>query len=330
MSTWPGWQAALLKRLGAPATPNNLRFLNAWQAAEGGTARFNPFNTTLPMQGASAYNSVGVRNYASPEAGIDATLRTLQGRYPHYNQILGGLQAGNVPWQSLAAQVEASPWGTHNITGAAAAAPTGGMTPAPTGILGGVPGASGEAQGGSPQQQYVAGLLAGQFARNQETLGGSTEGASFLQTLLAGRRPDLPAHPQIQAAQNDGVSYPLGRRGKIIGVPYQGTHRLYNNWESDNAVDIAAPVGTPVYALRSGVIGSQIGSLGSGDARLAGQRVHLKFGDNEAYYAHLSRLVVKAGQRVQAGQLIGYSGSANGTPHLHLAVRSGDPRTIVA
>lgn len=112
---------------------------------------------------------------------------------------------------------------------------------------------------------------------------------------------------------------------KIIGMPYQGTHNL-GNWESDNAIDIALPSGTPLYAPSDGVIGSQIGSLGaSSGSRFAGLRVHLNTGSNELYYAHLSRLAVKAGQSVKAGQLIGYSGSANGVNHLHLGVKSGSP-----
>lgn len=123
--------------------------------------------------------------------------------------------------------------------------------------------------------------------------------------------------------------YPLGKRGKIIGVPYQGTHTMYGNWESDNAVDIAAPVGTPVYAVADGTIGSQIGALNSSDPHLLGLRVHLVTQGNEFYYAHLSRLVVKAGQHVKAGQLLGYSGEANGVAHLHFASENADPRSIL-
>lgn len=118
---------------------------------------------------------------------------------------------------------------------------------------------------------------------------------------------------------------------KIIGEPYQGTHAVAfnekggsNNWESEDAVDIALPKGTPIYAPTSGVIGSQIGSLGSG-GRFAGLRVHLVGDGNELYFAHLSKLAVKAGQHVQAGQVIGYSGEADGVAHLHLASKNGDP-----
>jgi murein DD-endopeptidase MepM/ murein hydrolase activator NlpD len=119
-----------------------------------------------------------------------------------------------------------------------------------------------------------------------------------------------------------------GTEGKIIGTPYHGTHTV-GNWESDNAIDEAIPVGTPVRSPFDGVIGGQIGSLGSSNPRMAGLRVHVEGRGNEAYLAHLSKLLVHAGQRVHRGQILGYSGSANGTPHLHEALQHGNPRTIV-
>lgn len=119
--------------------------------------------------------------------------------------------------------------------------------------------------------------------------------------------------------------YPLGVKGKVIGTPYAGTHTAYGNWESDNAIDIAVPKGTPVYAVSNGTIGSQIGAQDSNDPHLQGLRVHLDTGTNSYYYAHLSQLTVKAGQKVTAGQIIGYSGVANGVAHLHIAQKLGDP-----
>lgn len=128
----------------------------------------------------------------------------------------------------------------------------------------------------------------------------------------------------------NNYNYPLGAKGKVIGRPYQGTHGKAfnakggsNNWESENAVDIAVPKGTPVYAIANGTIGSQIGAQGGG--RFAGLRLHLVTGDNEFFYGHLSKLVVKAGEQVHVGQLLGYSGEANGVAHLHLAAKVGNP-----
>jgi murein DD-endopeptidase MepM/ murein hydrolase activator NlpD len=117
--------------------------------------------------------------------------------------------------------------------------------------------------------------------------------------------------------------------GKVIGTPYHGTHTL-GNWESDRALDISVPVGTPVRAPFGGVIGSQFGSLGS-SGRFQGLRLHVASPANEWYGAHLSRYApgIKPGVRVKPGQVVGYSGSASGVAHLHEALRSGDPYSLV-
>lgn len=118
--------------------------------------------------------------------------------------------------------------------------------------------------------------------------------------------------------------------GKIIGKPFEGTHaKAFNvsggsdNWESENAVDVSTPVGTPIYAPISGIIG-KTGSLGKG-GRFEGIRVNLHSTADNFYFAHLSAVNVREGDRVNAGQLLGYSGSANGVPHLHFAVENGSP-----
>ncbi len=139
------------------------------------------------------------------------------------------------------------------------------------------------------------------------------------------------APPAEQVADPAAAPSPNGKRrpkyssmklGKIIGTPGAGTHTL-GNWQSDNAWDIAIPVGTPIRADADGVIGNRIGYLGSPNdsGRFAGQRVNLQGRRNAYYYAHLSKIVVKPGQRVRKGQIIGYSGEANGVAHLHFGVQ---------
>lgn len=82
----------LLAALSAPATPANVAFLLSWMDQENTRAAFNPLATTQRMDGATAFNSAGVRNYLSMEQGITAQAKTLRnGRYP---TILQGLQAG--------------------------------------------------------------------------------------------------------------------------------------------------------------------------------------------------------------------------------------------
>jgi hypothetical protein len=76
-----------------------------------------------------------------------------------------------------------------------------------------------------------------------------------------------------------GRVYPAAYRPAVIGLPGQGTHSFSdppNNWESDNAVDLAFPVGTPLYAISDGVIGPSFGPLDSANPRFAGIRLHLE------------------------------------------------------
>ncbi len=108
--------------------------------------------------------------------------------------------------------------------------------------------------------------------------------------------------------------------GTVIGYPNQGKHSDLGNWQSNNAWDISVPIGTPVYAPYDGVIGNRIGSTGKG-GRFAGKRLYINHGNQSVYLAHLSDIIVSAGQKVKAGQLIGYTGEANGSPHIHIGVK---------
>lgn len=87
-----------------------------------------------------------------------------------------------------------------------------------------------------------------------------------------------------------------------------------------NGIDLAADVGTPVYATDSGTIHAE--GWGSGNSwmgSIAGIYVLIRHWWGYSGYAHLSSTIVNAGQWVGRGQLIGYSGMTGvGTgPHLH-------------
>ncbi|MEO0908743.1 MAG: M23 family metallopeptidase, partial [Pseudomonadota bacterium] len=82
--------------------------------------------------------------------------------------------------------------------------------------------------------------------------------------------------------------------------------------------DLAAPTGTPVYATADGIVG--LARWGRG----YGLYIKIDHGaDLETRYAHLSRLAVAAGDRVEKGEVIGYVGSTGWStgPHLHYEVR---------
>jgi murein DD-endopeptidase MepM/ murein hydrolase activator NlpD len=108
---------------------------------------------------------------------------------------------------------------------------------------------------------------------------------------------------------------------KDLGGVQAHKSRPLGNWQSDNAFDLGVPVGTPVYATEAGTIGPQVGGMASRPND--GKRVTLNGQSNNYWYGHLSKTVVKPGQTVAKGDLIGYSGkSANGAAHLHIGVEN--------
>jgi murein DD-endopeptidase MepM/ murein hydrolase activator NlpD len=171
-------------------------------------------------------------------------------------------------------------------------------------------------------------------------LGLPTAPAHHASVRLARAAPAVAASPLALSAVffahpgGIGYSYPLAVPGQIIGCPFVpgSTHSPFTwpfNLASDDAVDIAVPIGTPVLAVAPGVIGDLIGPLDSNDPRLQGLRVHLDTGTQRFYYAHLSRIDVRPGQLVQAGQQLGLSGEANGVAHLHFAQDGGNPAVTI-
>ncbi|EST37975.1 hypothetical protein N566_09835 [Streptomycetaceae bacterium MP113-05] len=85
-------------------------------------------------------------------------------------------------------------------------------------------------------------------------------------------------------------------------------------------VDFPVPVGTPVRSVGSGEV---VLAGRSGDY---GKAVTIRMEDgNYTLFAHLSKIYVDEGDRVQAGTLLGESGNTGRStgPHLHFEVREG-------
>lgn len=77
--------AVRLRQMAALKTPGNWpeieQGLVAVMTGEDATAWWNPLDTEMPAEGATNYNSVGVKNYPSSVVGVDATVRTLELQY---------------------------------------------------------------------------------------------------------------------------------------------------------------------------------------------------------------------------------------------------------
>jgi murein DD-endopeptidase MepM/ murein hydrolase activator NlpD len=83
-------------------------------------------------------------------------------------------------------------------------------------------------------------------------------------------------------------------------------------------IDFAAPIGTPIYATADGVVdNTEISFTGYG------KKVEIDHGFGyRTRYAHMNAFVVKRGQRIKRGELIGYVGTTglSTAPHLHYEV----------
>jgi murein DD-endopeptidase MepM/ murein hydrolase activator NlpD len=94
-----------------------------------------------------------------------------------------------------------------------------------------------------------------------------------------------------------------------------------------NGVDVAAPEGTPVQAMRSGTVVTAGQMTGYGNAVIIEHSRSVR-----TIYGHLSRIAVKQGDHVKAREVIGnvgHTGNATG-PHLHFEIwRQGQPEDPV-
>ena len=107
----------LLKRIGAPTSPQNLAWMRSWKAAEVSDYEHNPFNTTQYVTGAKN-PSGSIQSYKNREAGLNATADTLlyAGKGSYYKNVVKGLRAGD-PKSATEALVK-SPWAAGKYGGA--------------------------------------------------------------------------------------------------------------------------------------------------------------------------------------------------------------------
>lgn len=90
-----------------------------------------------------------------------------------------------------------------------------------------------------------------------------------------------------------------------------------------NAVDLAAPIGTPIIAAATGnIVVARSGGWNGG----YGSYVVIQHGNgSQTLYAHMSKVAAYDGEHVVQGQVIGYVGVTGDTtgPHVHFEIRDG-------
>ncbi|MBM3293364.1 MAG: hypothetical protein FJY82_02440 [Candidatus Aminicenantes bacterium] len=114
---------------------------------------------------------------------------------------------------------------------------------------------------------------------------------------------------------------PLLGRGRLTSrFSFSRLHPIRKVYRAHYGVDYAAPVGTPVYATADGTV------LETGARGAAGRMIRLRHKNNfETSYLHLSRILVKKGDKVRSGQQIGTVGSTGEStgPHLDYRIKEG-------
>ncbi|PJZ46638.1 M23 family metallopeptidase [Leptospira brenneri] len=132
------------------------------------------------------------------------------------------------------------------------------------------------------------------------------------------------------SVHDDSVSYLLpfarGIRTKVV-QGYNGSVTHFGTFA--HSIDFGLPVGTPVHAARKGYVTATESKYSEGGFRKEllskANFIIIQHEDGTlGNYAHLMKngVVVKVGDSVEAGQLIGYSGNTGYTqgPHLHFEV----------
>ncbi len=132
-----------------------------------------------------------------------------------------------------------------------------------------------------------------------------------------------PATKKSKASK--ALAFPVaGKKSKIGG--FWGDYR--NGGRSHKGIDIFAKKGTPVVAISDGVV------VDRGQGGRGGKVLWLQSTDHpwRAYYAHLDKQLVKDGQYVRKGQVIGTvgkTGNAATTPsHLHFGIYKSGMRPV--
>ena len=152
--------------------------------------------------------------------------------------------------------------------------------------------------------------------------------ADQLVVRLAAQSRSLSELEQIASKKSDMLkSIPAIRPLKNMHTITSGFGRRYHpilkTLRAHTGVDITAPKGTPVYATADGTVSGENPGSGYGIAVLINHGFSY-----QTLYAHLSKKVVKPGQKVKRGQLVGYVGStgmASGSHRHYEVIKNGTP-----
>ena len=116
---------------------------------------------------------------------------------------------------------------------------------------------------------------------------------------------------------------PIATKDELYVSSHYGRrfHPIYKRWKMHHGIDYAANIGSPVYATGKGIVKAAYYASGYGKV--------IKIDHGFGYlsvYAHLNKYIVKKGDTISRGQLIGYVGNTGIStgPHLHYEIRKNN------
>ncbi|MCD8387574.1 MAG: M23 family metallopeptidase [Bacteroidales bacterium] len=133
----------------------------------------------------------------------------------------------------------------------------------------------------------------------------------FLRQEALNQKDRLDHVPAIQPVSESKLRQMASGYGYRLD-PVYGTHKFHEG------MDFSAPIGTPVYATGKGTV------ISAGWQSGYGNLIEIDHGYNYVTrYAHLSKIYVRKGQKVERGEEIGAVGNTGKStgPHLHYEVR---------
>jgi len=209
-------------------------------------------------------------------------------------------------------------------------------------------------------ENFEAAEITATFEMDLENLTGSTN-FPYTTTFPANKiseaftvwpsKPEAPWNYSYTTHYTMGSSVAIHDSKQVYLLPFEAgeTYRLtqgYNGSYSHTgpdqfALDFRMPVGTAVHAARGGMVVKvkTDSSSGGGDRKYQNQANYILVRHSDgtlANYAHLKKdgAIVKVGQMIEAGDLIGFSGNTgfSSGPHLHFSVfktKNGSQRQTV-
>ncbi len=130
-------------------------------------------------------------------------------------------------------------------------------------------------------------------------------------TMTKNKAKMISSIPAIQPVANKNLKRMASGYGYRI-------HPVYKTRKLHTGMDFSTPKGTPVYATGDGTVQKVKRSR-----RGYGNIVKIDHGYGyQTFYAHMDRFIVKRGQKVRRGDIIGFVGSTGTStaPHLHYEV----------